>query len=78
VKREANDIAASGLTLSGASDVAISGNVFSGVTPKALTLASDATRRVLFADNVLADVKSDHSRLRESVVTGNLESASAP
>jgi hypothetical protein len=77
VSREANDIAATGLVLNGATDVAISGNVFSGVTPKALTITSDATRRILFGDNVLADVKSDHARLRDSVVTDNLESAPA-
>jgi Right handed beta helix region len=76
VMREPNDIAASGLTLNGASDVAISGNVFSSVTPKALSI-DGATRRVVFADNVLADVKSDHTQLRDSVVADNLESAPA-
>ncbi len=34
VKRDANDRAASGITLKGASDVAVSGNVFSGVAPE--------------------------------------------
>ena len=36
VKRETDDLAASGLTLEGTSDVAVIGNLFSGVAPKAL------------------------------------------
>ncbi len=43
VKREADDLDASGITLNGTSDIAVSGNLFSGVTPKAL-VASRATR----------------------------------
>ncbi len=67
IKRSKNDEAAAGLTLDDATDVAISGNLFAGVRPKALKLDGEA-KRVLFANNVLTDVDSDHGRLEESVL----------
>jgi hypothetical protein len=68
VKRGAKDLAAAGLKLEGTSDVAVSGNVFAGVRPKALEAAGEASRRVLFAGNVLADAEGDHGKLKDSVV----------
>jgi hypothetical protein len=78
VKRRMNDLAASGLVLSGTSDVAISGNLFSGVGPQAVAVAGEPSRRVLFSGNVLTEVASEHTRLRDSVISANLESAPAP
>jgi hypothetical protein len=75
-KRKVDDQAASGLVLEGTGDVAVSGNLFSGLSTKAVALAGEPSRRVLFSGNVLAEVESDHPKLTAlpgSVVTGNLE-----
>ena len=63
------------MALNGTSDVSVVGNLFSGVRPKALTAKGQASKRILFADNVLTDVVSDHKRLDASLVTSNLEPA---
>ncbi len=73
VKRGTDDLDASGITLNGTSDVAVSGNVFSGVTPKALAVEGDPSRRVLFSNNVLTDTAGDRAKLRDSRVGENLE-----
>ena len=75
-KRRKNDQDAAGIVLEGTSDVAISGNLFSGLSSPAVRLAGPPSRRVLFANNVLTDVKSDHPGLAkraDSAVTDNLE-----
>ncbi len=74
IKRAKNDEAAAGMVLSGTSDNAISGNVFSSVRPKALTLEGEPSRRILFSNNVLVDVESDHPRLQESQLGPNVPS----
>jgi hypothetical protein len=68
-KRQKVDSDAAGIVLAG-SDVAISGNSFSGLTTKAVAIEGDP-KRVLFADNVLTEVESDHGKVAES--RGNLE-----
>ena len=79
VKREADDIEASGIVLNGTSDIAVSGNVFSGVTPKALSVQGDPSRRVLFSNNVLTNTTGDQAKLRDSRVGDNLaEDAEKP
>ena len=70
--RKKNDRAAAGITLAATSDVAISGNVFSSVRPKAVEVRKEPSRRILFTDNVLTDVESDHDQLRHSVVDDNI------
>ena len=60
VKRAKNDLEAAGITLEQTSDIAVSGNLFSSVRPKAVGLKGDPSRRVLFSNNVLTDVESDH------------------
>jgi len=74
VKRGKNDLAAAGVVLHNTRDLAISGNLFSSVKPKAISLQGDASTRVLFSNNVLTDVTSDHGELKNSIVTDNLES----
>jgi hypothetical protein len=74
IKRQKNDIAAAGMTLNGASDVAITGNLFASVRPKAVELVGDPSRRILFADNVLTDVTSDHGKLKDSIIENILQS----
>jgi len=76
VKRRKNDLAAAGLTLDGTKDVVISGNVFSSVKPKAVEVVQPSTR-ILFTDNVLTDVESDHGKLQESRID-NILHGSAP
>jgi hypothetical protein len=61
-KRQKVDSAAAGIVLAGTAEIAITGNVFSGLTTKALTLEGEASKEILFKDNVLADVTSDMPR----------------
>ena len=56
------------MTINGASDIVVSGNIFASVRPKALELTGDATRNVVFANNVLTDAESDHGHLKDSVI----------
>ena len=74
LKRQPGDLAAAGIVLNGTSDIAVVGNLFSGVRPRALTLGAESSSRVVFANNVLTDVESDHTKLNDSsLVEGNLE-----
>jgi len=75
VKRGTDDLVAAGMVLNGTSDVTVVGNLFSGVLPKAITVEGQPSRYVLFGDNVLVDVASDHGKLVESLVKDNLESS---
>jgi hypothetical protein len=72
VKRAANDLAASGLTLDGTRDVAVVGNLFSSVKPKALAVEGQPVAQVLFSDNLLVDAPADSDKLSDSAVTDNL------
>jgi hypothetical protein len=72
VKRAANDLTAAGMVLEGTSYVTIVGNLFSSVRPKALTTKGEQSKHVLFGDNVLVDVDSEHWRLGSSIVKDNL------
>jgi hypothetical protein len=73
VKRAANDLTAAGMVLEGTSDVTVVGNLFSSVRPKALTIKGQPSKSVVFNDNVLVDVSSDHKKLDSSLVKDNLE-----
>ena len=74
VKRSTGDRKAGGMIIVGTSDVVISGNVFSGVRPKALAIEGEPSKRVVFTNNVLTDVESDHTKLDDSsLVNDNLE-----
>jgi len=72
VRRAANDFAAGGLVLEGTRDVVVSGNVFSGLTEPAVQQIGEPSRRVVFANNVLTDVTSQHDKLEESVQGQNI------
>jgi hypothetical protein len=72
-KRTGPGNAAAGLVLDGASDVNLTGNSFSGLSTKALEQKGQPGRRVLFGNNVLTGVDSDHDKLTESHVTDNLK-----
>lgn len=71
IRRRDDDTRAAGLVLEGTRDVGISANVFSSVRPKALSVVD--SEGVLFSNNVLVDVTSDHAQLEDSAVSGNLE-----
>lgn len=74
VKRGTSDLKAGGMIIVGTSDVVVTGNVFSGVRPKALAVEGQANKRVVFTNNVLTDVESDHKKLDDSsLVNDNLE-----
>jgi len=73
LKRGTNDLVAAGMVLNSTSDVTVVGNLFSSVRPKALTIKGTPSECVLFTDNVLVDVDSDHRKLGTSLVKDNLE-----
>ena len=64
------------MTLESTRDVVVSGNLFSSVKPKAVALGESNSQNILFADNVLIDVQSDHKRF-EAIGT-LLEAPAAP
>jgi hypothetical protein len=74
VRRGTEDLAAAGLVLEATEDISINGNVFAGLTEKAVTLVGKS-RGIVFANNVLSDVDSDHGRLDPETVSNNKESA---
>ncbi len=78
IKRQKNDEAAAGLTLESTRDLVISGNLFSSVRPKAVEIKATPSRHVLFGDNVLTDVTSDHGRLDKPTIGTVLESPATP
>ena len=73
VRRGTKDLNAAGIVLTGASDVVISGNQLSSLRPKAFVVQGE-TKRIVFANNLLTDVTSDHEKLEKSVVSDNLDS----
>jgi len=73
VWRDSDDLQAGGMILESTSQLAISANIFSSVRPKALELAGATSKEVIFSDNLLVDVTSDHSRLKDSIVADILE-----
>lgn len=72
IKRKKNDLAAAGVTLESTSDLVISGNVFASVQPKAIETRGTPSRRILFGNNLLRDVTSDHSNLVDSLDSATL------
>ncbi len=72
-KRTKVDSDATGIVLAGTNDIAISGNSFAGLTTKAVTVEGDAPKRVLFSNNLLSEVSSEHRKLEHAGVHGNLE-----
>lgn len=70
VRRDADDQSAGGLVLLSTEDIAVSGNVFAGLSDKAITLVGES-QRVVFANNVLSQVRSDHTRLELGTVVNN-------
>jgi len=73
IKRAESDRAAGGMALNETSDITVVGNLFSGVRPKALTVKGKPSNKVLFADNALVDVDSEHKKLETSLVKDNLK-----
>jgi hypothetical protein len=73
LKRGTNDLVAAGMVVNGTSSITVVGNLFSSVRPKAITVEGKISESVLFADNVLVDVASDHNKLEASLVKNNLE-----
>ena len=72
-KRQKVDSEAAGIVLAGTSDIAISGNSFAGLTTKAVVIEGEAPKRVLFTNNVLTEVTSEHGKLDREAVHNNLE-----
>ena len=70
-KRRSNDQAASGLVLRGAYDVTVSGNSFAGLSTSAVSVQGGA-RRILFGNNTLTEVESEHEQATESLAVDNI------
>ena len=66
-----NDLKAAGLTLDKTRGVTVSGNLFSSVRPKAVEVI-EPTTHVIFGNNLLIDVESDHEKLTESIIKNTL------
>jgi hypothetical protein len=71
IRRGTKDMAAAGIVLEATSSIGISGNVFSSTTTKAVELKGPSDG-VVFGNNVLTDVESDHTKLRGSSISNNL------
>jgi len=63
VRRNTDDLMAAGIQLQSTSNIAISGNVFSSLQTKAISVSNSQPTSVLFSNNVLVDVESEHSSL---------------
>ncbi len=72
LKRREQDRNAAGMVVENTSNVAVCGNLFSGLRPKAFQAKGEANQHILFSDNVLTDVESDHHALQKSLVKDNL------
>ena len=68
---------ASGIVLEGASFVNITGNTFSNLQTKAIALNDVPSSSVIFSSNLLLNTPSDHARLIDSVIQGNLQRTDA-
>ena len=63
VKRNTDDLMAAGIQLQSTNNIAISGNVFSSLQTKAVAVSDSQSESVLFSNNVLVDVESEHASL---------------
>jgi hypothetical protein len=77
IRRGTKDMAAAGIVLDSTSSIAISGNIFSSTTTTAVELRGKPTVGVVFGNNVLTDVESDHTNLKGAAIANNV-SVSAP
>lgn len=77
VKRRTNDLKAAGLTLDRTRGVTVSGNLFSSVRPKAVQVI-EPTTHVIFGNNLLIDVESDHEKLTDSIIKNTLVAPAEP
>lgn len=72
LRRATKDMDAAGVVLESTADIALSGNVFASTTTKAVELRGQPSQGVVFGNNVLTDVESDHGALQKSVIQNNL------
>ena len=82
-KRAEDDQGASGVVLQGTQEINISGNVLSGLDHAAIRSEKGPSRRLLIANNLLAETRLEDGYSHESMVTDNLSfprksSADAP
>jgi len=63
VRRNTDDLMAAGIQLESTNNIAISGNVFSSLQTKAVAVNDSQPKSVLFSNNVLVDVESEHPAL---------------
>lgn len=68
VKRNPDDLAAAGITLESTKNILLSGNLFAGLTSPALQIGTGESRDILFNNNLLVDVQSEHHELQHSMI----------
>ena len=64
VKRNVDDLEAAGITVDGGMNIVIAGNVFAGLQPEKAFYLQQPSEHILFENNMLIDVKSDHTKLQ--------------
>lgn len=74
VKRDSGDLEAAGVTLDGGRNILFSGNVFAGIQPDKAFKLQKQENNILFGNNLLIDVTSDHKNLENSLIIDNLMS----
>ncbi len=70
-KIEADQNQSAGIVLEATKDLTITGNSFSGSMPYALTVNGEC-RHVIFSSNIVIGTKSQHEKLKDSVVQANI------
>jgi Right handed beta helix region len=72
VKRDSGQLIAGGVIIDGGRNILFSGNVFAGIQPDKAFKLQQQTNNILFGNNMLIDVRSDHEALVKSLVNDNL------
>ncbi|MBD3276353.1 MAG: hypothetical protein GF372_13635, partial [Candidatus Marinimicrobia bacterium] len=73
VKRNPDDLAAAGITLESTENILLSGNLFSGLTTPAVEVVNGNSQNVLFNNNLLVDVQTEHTELQNSLMNNNMQ-----
>ncbi len=71
IKRSSKDLNAAGIKLDGGKNILISGNLFSGINPGKAFSIEKLSGDILFGNNMLINVTSDHEKLPDSLIIGN-------
>ena len=71
-KVDSGDPTEAGVIIDGGRNILFSGNVFAGISPDKAFKLQKQTNNILFGNNMLIDVESDHKKLGKSLIIDNL------